>query len=109
MKRRTASQMRPIVKKWEQSSQPKSVFCQQHGIKIDTFNYWLKQLSGDLSEVGQSNQKLISLQVSGKDMDLGKEAIGQGIVTVYYPNGVRVVFHELSGLSHLSKTLQITI
>ncbi len=57
--RRTSDQMFPLVESYESSGQLQKEFCEQHGITIGTFHYWLKKYRKQFStENAQSFQQI---------------------------------------------------
>lgn len=41
--RRTADQMFPLVERYQSSGQTQKSFCEQEGINMGTFQYWLRK------------------------------------------------------------------
>lgn len=75
--RRTLSQMQGICQQWEQSGLSRRVFCNQHNIAHQTFNYWYKRITSKES----SGFAEVTLPASRK-----------ASVEVVFPSGVRIIF-----------------
>lgn len=95
MKRRTKEEMFSLLRKWKKSEQSKSDFCRQHGMKLGVFYYWLSKLEKEKEKAKQQG-KFISMHLPKKI-----EPHQKGLIEIYYPNGVRMLLHELTDLSVL--------
>lgn len=68
--------MESEVKSWRESELKKKEYCQQHGISVSTFSYWITRINKS-----KSNVFIPLLPLAGVD---------NSAVEVIYPNGVRV-------------------
>ena len=75
---RKAEEMFALVEEWEESGQTQKVFCQEQGVKVGTFAYWLRKKRQERESTGG----FLPVRVR---QDSGVEP-----VEVIYPNGVRM-------------------
>jgi hypothetical protein len=75
--KRTLSEMQKICQQWEQSGLSRRVFCNQHNIAHQTFNYWYKRISSK----GSSGFTEVTLPGGRK-----------ASVEVIFPSGTRITF-----------------
>lgn len=69
-------QMEAEVKKWRESGLKKKEYCQQHGITVSTFSYWI-------TRINQSSRKgFVALTPASN--------LATSTIEVIYPNGVRI-------------------
>ena len=87
-------QMFNLIEQWQQSGLTQNVFCQQQSIKYHVFHYWYKRYRQNKGEV--NNSSFVKLQIA--------KPASSGSVEIYYPGGVRLVFHEPVSSNYL-KTL----
>lgn len=102
MKRRTKEQMIPLINKWKRSNKSKQDYCSQHGMKVGVFYYWLSKLEKEEERGKKEQGKFLSMEISRKD-----EPTKNGLIELHYPNGVRLVLHELQDLSALPQLIQL--
>lgn len=89
--RRTLSEMQEICQQWEQSGLSRRVFCNQHNIAHQTFNYWYKRITLK----GNSGFTEVPLPVSRK-----------GYVEVIFPSGARITFEGEPSVSWLKELVR---
>ena len=78
-------QMFEIVEQWKQSGLSQRAFCEQRSLKFHTFYYWYKRHKQQ-SSMGNNQSAFVKLQMV-------KPAAASS-VEVYFPGGIRLVFHE---------------
>lgn len=71
-------QMYRLIEEQQAGNQTATSFCQQRGIKLGTFNYWLRKKKQD---VESSSSSFITIDAN---------APTQGEAELIYPNGVRL-------------------
>jgi len=76
---RKAEEMFALVEEWENSGQTQKVFCQEQGIKLGRFAYWLRKKRQN----GESIGGFLPIRVSPPSQ------MAEPIELVY-PNGVRM-------------------
>ena len=86
-------QMFKIIEQWQQSSLTQNVFCQQQSIKYHVFYYWYKRYREQHAESQSNTPSFVKLQVA--------KAASSGSVEIYFPGGVRLVFHEPVSINYL--------
>lgn len=79
-------QMFQLIEQWQQSKLTQNVFCRQQSIKYHVFHYWYKRYRGQHADPQSNAASFVKLQVA-------KPAFS-GSVEIYYPGGIRLVFHE---------------
>ncbi len=95
-KRRTKSQMYPLIKTWLSSEQKKKAFCEAHQINIHTFTCWHGKYMGEqVPEPGPAFVRLERPALSHPDSPY----------TICYPNGVRLQINILLSPTELSKLI----
>lgn len=82
----TRQQMFEMIEQWQQSGLTQKVFCQQHPIRYHVFHYWYKRYREQHWGVDNNNSSFVKLQIT-------KPATA-GAVEIYFPCGVRLLFHE---------------
>jgi transposase-like protein len=93
-KARSAEEMFPLIRSWEDSGLLQKEFCARHGIRPHIFYYWLRRYraGGDMS--GQESNGFISVEM--------EPAVGSVVLAeVIYPDGTRLVFKERVSLDLL--------
>lgn len=80
-----------LVENWRKSDLSKKLFCENHGVNIHTFNYWIAKTQNEKMETGG----FIRLQPSSFDSSY----------EITYPNGVKLCVKsaDLATLSQLLK------
>jgi len=89
--RRTLSEMQEICEQFEQSGLSRRVFCKEHNIAHQTFNYWYKRIA--------------SKEVSGFAeviLPAGRKAS----VEVVFPSGARIRFEGEPSVSLLRELVR---
>ncbi|MDP4188881.1 MAG: hypothetical protein Q8905_12590 [Bacteroidota bacterium] len=86
-----------LIEQWQQSSLTQNVFCQQQSIKYHVFHYWYKRYRGQHAGRQSNATSFVKLQVA-------KPAFS-GSVEIYYPGGIRLVFHEPVSSSYLKSLI----
>ncbi len=96
----TTGEMYPLIRQWQSSGQSKSIFCNEHNIKLHTFYYWeqkyRKETAGSIKEVGQ----FVELQINTTE-EQGSEKL-----SICCPNGVCLKFEALPSPSFLGALLK---
>lgn len=73
---RQREQMELEIRKWRESGLKKKEYCEQHGISVSTFGYWI-------TRINQNKDKgFIPL--------VPTQSGGASCIEVIYPNGVRL-------------------
>ena len=89
-KHATKEDMYGLIMEWKQSEDSKRIFCDRHGIKMPTFQYWERKYGNEERQAG--GDKFMSLTVTGLNSD-----VTEGEVEIHYPNGMRItVSKEMS-------------
>jgi len=70
-------QMYRLIEEQQAGNQTATSFCQQRGIKLGTFNYWLRKKKQDV-------------EPSSSFIAIDTNAATQGEAELIYPNGVRL-------------------
>ena len=87
-------QMFKLIDQWQQSSLTQNAFCQQQSIKYHVFHYWYKRYREQHAIDQQINTaSFVKLQIA--------KSSSSGSVEIYYPGGIRLVFHEAVSSSYL--------
>lgn len=68
-----------LVRQWRESGLTRNEFCQQHGVTLSKFGYWIARFKEDQSDGGGC---FIPMGCSGPS--------GHAVLSVIYPNGVRL-------------------
>jgi len=71
--------MSTLVRQWRESGLTRNEFCQQHGVTLSKFGYWIARFKEDQSDGGG---RFIPMGCSGPS--------GHAVLSVIYPNGVRL-------------------
>lgn len=75
-------QMYRLIEDQQAGNQTATSFCQQRGIKLGTFNYWLRKKKQDVESSSSSS--------SSSFIAIDTNATPQGEAELIYPNGVRL-------------------
>jgi hypothetical protein len=86
-------QMFKIIGQWQQSGLTQKTFCEEQAIRYHVFHYWYKRYREQHSQSQNNGSSFVKLQIA-------KPAPG-GSVEIYYPGGVRIIFHEPISSSYL--------
>jgi hypothetical protein len=89
--RRTLSEMQEICEQFEQSGLSRRVFCKEHNIVHQTFNYWYKRIA---SKEGSGFAE-VPLPASRK-----------ASVEVVFPSGARITFEGEPSVSLLRELVR---
>ncbi|HTK20280.1 MAG TPA: hypothetical protein VL442_12220 [Mucilaginibacter sp.] len=79
-------QMFKLIEQWQQSGVTQNAFCQQQSIRYHVFHYWYKRYRGQHGGPQSNAASFVKLQVA--------KPVFSGSVEIYYPGGIRLVFHE---------------
>lgn len=99
MIRKTATEMRPILKAYAGYSGTKKAFCQDYGIKLHVLSYWL-QKSRKPTKKPVTN-KFIPLQIEKPTVSPAST------IELYYPNGLRLVLPTDTSLKVLQGLIKM--
>lgn len=80
-RRRSASEMELLVRKWEQSGQSRADFCREEGLPAWVFQYWLSRYREKRSS---------ELAVGFSEIVVKGEDLGNGLITIRHPDGLEV-------------------
>ena len=84
--RRTSAQMFPLVERYESCDQSQKAFCEQHGLNVGTFHYWLKKYrEKDTAQVASSFQQI---KVIADQADSGLQHYRQ--IEIRTPCGIEI-------------------
>lgn len=84
-------QMFDLIEQWKQSSLSQKSFCEEHSLRYHTFYYWLKCYRRQHAD--NNNNSFVKLNIDAPSSSYAAE--------IYFPNGVRVIFHEPVNSSYL--------
>src|SRR5450759_325990 len=79
-------QMFKLIEQWQQSSLTQNAFCQQQSIKYHVFHYWYKRYREQHAGPQSNVASFVKLQIA--------KPATSGSVEIYFPGGVRLLFHE---------------
>ena len=79
-------QMFKLIEQWQQSSLTQNAFCQQQSIRYHVFHYWYKRYREHHAGPQSNVASFVKLQVA--------KPASPGSVEIYFPGGVRLLFHE---------------
>ena len=79
-------QMFKLIEQWQQSSLPQNAFCEQQSIRYHVFHYWYKRYREQHADQQINTASFVKLQIA--------KSSSSGSVEIYYPGGIRLVFHE---------------
>lgn len=79
-------QMFKLIEQWQLSGVTQNAFCQQQSIKYHVFHYWYKRYRDRHAESQSNAPSFVKLQVANP--------ASSGSVEIYYPGGIRIIFHE---------------
>jgi transposase-like protein len=100
MARYTESEMFPIIKKWESTTESQSSFCQRHDIGMSTFSYWRSRYSKSKNISRHKGDTPHFTQLVAKDSSSPQ-------LEIIYPNGVKIRLSESSSLADLQALIQL--
>ena len=79
-------QMFQMIEQWQQSGLTQKTFCQQQSVRYYVFHYWYKRYREQQADPQNSNSSFVKLQIA--------KPVSPGSIEIYYPGGVRIIFHE---------------
>ena len=79
-------QMFKLMEQWQQSDLTQKAFCQQQSIRYHVFHYWYKRYRERHAELQHNSSSFVRLEIA--------KGSSSGSVEVYYPGGIRIIFHE---------------
>lgn len=85
-----------LIEQWQRSGLTQNTFCEQQSIKYHVFHYWYKRYREQHANQQINTASFVKLQIA--------KSSSSGSVEIYYPGGIRIVFHEAVSSSYL-KTL----
>ena len=86
-------QMFEMIEDWQQSGLTKKAYCQQQSIKRHSFYYWYKCYRTEHENAGNNSGGFAKLKID--------KAVIAASVEIYFPSGVRLLFHEPVSSSYL--------
>ena len=85
-----------LIEQWQQSGLTQNTFCEQQSIRYHVFHYWYKRYREQHAASQNNGSSFVKLEIA--------KAASSGSVEIYYPGGIRIIFHEPVSSSYL-KTL----
>jgi hypothetical protein len=79
-------QMFKLIEQWQQSSLTQNAFCQQQSIRYHIFHYWYRRYREQHADPQNNISSFVKLQIT--------KPVSSGLVEIYFPGGVRLLFHE---------------
>ena len=79
-KKRSKTEMFPIVEEWQTGKENKKAFCKQKGIAISVFYYWQKRY-----KESQDSGGFVPIRINTKG-----QLSRNPVIEIEYPNGVLV-------------------
>ena len=79
-KKRSSSEMFPIIEEWQTGKENKKAFCKQKGIAMSVFYYWQKRY-----KEGQGSSGFAPIRINTKG-----QLSRSSVIEIEYPNGVLV-------------------
>ena len=89
--KRTLSEMQEVCRQWEQSGLSRRVFCEEHKIAHQTFNYWYKRIGS------KQNSGFTEVTLPGNR---------KASVEVIFPSGTRITFEGEPSVSWLRELVR---
>jgi len=90
-------QMFKLIEQWQQSSLTQNVFCEQQSIRYHVFHYWYKRYREQHAASQNKGSSFVKLEIA--------KAASPGSVEIYYPGGMRIIFHEPVSSSYLKSVI----
>ena len=90
--------MFPLIQQWERNGLRQKEFCDQHGIKLPVFRYWLRRYREEEQPAAEDAPGFVSIEMDAP-------VIESALAEVIYPDGTRLVFKERVGLAFLQGLL----
>lgn len=102
---RTTTEMYPIIKRWERSNKRKQTFCEEEGINLHTFIYWLKKYRRSIknSEKEETSSDFIELRL--ENSPIASSPISP-FAEIKYPNGISLHLYQPMSSSDLGRLIQ---
>lgn len=85
MKQQDSKKMRAIYEQWLISGESKSIFSNKYGLRLSTFNYWIKKFQ-TMNESARHNSKGFS-QLAVQGITVGSS---QAVAIINFPSGIKV-------------------
>jgi hypothetical protein len=79
-KKRSSSEMFPIIEEWQTGKENKKAFCKQKGIAISVFYYWQKRY-----KESQDSGGFVPIRINTNG-----QVSRSSVIEITYPNGVIV-------------------
>ena len=89
------SEMYKQIADWRSSGLSQKAYCQEQGIKLATFSYWIKKQKDE--QTSQNQEGFIPLKAASKNESY----------RIVYPNGVVLEASKGSSLSELQQLIQL--
>ena len=75
-----------LIEQWRRSGLTQNTFCEQQSIRYHVFHYWYKRYREQHAESQNNGSSFVKLEIA--------KTASSGSVEVYYPGGMRIIFHE---------------
>ena len=86
MKQQDSKKMRAIYEQWLISGQSKSFFSNKCGLRLSTFNYWIKKFQ-TINELPSNNSRGFSQLAIQDNISVGSS---KAAAIINFPSGIRV-------------------
>jgi transposase-like protein len=86
-------QMFEMIEDWQESGLTKKAYCQQQSIKHHSFYYWYKCYRTEHGNADNDSGGFAKLKID--------KSVIAASVEIYFPGGVRLLFHEQVSSSYL--------
>ncbi len=83
-----------MIERWRTSGLTQKAFCEQQSVRYYIFHYWYKRYREQHGASQKDASSFVKLQIA-------KPPASSGSVEVYYPGGMRIIFHEPVSSSYL--------
>ena len=85
--------MFPLIQQWERNGLRQKEFCDQHGIKLPVFRYWLRRYREEAQPAAEDAPGFVSIEMDAPVIELALAEV------------TRLVFKERVGLAFLQGLL----